>query len=249
MNLLVLGASGGCGRHVVRHALARGHAVTALVRAETAYEAPVGAVVVRGDVLDTVVIAAALRGCDAVISCLGIRRHWPRNPWSRLLSPPDFTSRAAASLVAAMRNASVERVLAISAAGVADSAPRMSRVLRWLFGHSQIGAAYRDLAAMEAVYSASGLDWTAVRPVTLTNGRARAARETARFGLASMIARESVALWLLDHLDGTASRTPMIGSMASGPELVRPRRLDLAAGNRQGISRRPETPRADVREV
>jgi putative NADH-flavin reductase len=209
VNLLVLGASGGCGRHVVRHAIARGHAVTAIVRPETACELP-GARVIRGDVLADGVIAAAARGHDAVISCLGIRRRWPRNPWSRLVSPPDLTARAAAAIIAAMRAARLERVLAISAAGVGDSAPRMNWVMRFLVARSRIGAAYRDLAAMEDVYAASGLAWTCVRPVTLTPGRPRRVKEVDRFGLTATIAREAVALWLLDHLTAPEPRSPMI---------------------------------------
>jgi putative NADH-flavin reductase len=209
MNLLVLGASGGCGRHVVRHALARGHAVTAIVRPATACDLP-GARVVEGDVLADGVIEAAMRGHDAVISCLGIRRRWPRNPWSRLVSPPDLTSRTAAAIVAAMRSARVERVVAISAAGVGDSAPRMNWVMRFLVARSRIGAAYRDLARMEAVYAASDLDWTCVRPVTLTSGRAKPVAEVDRFALTGSISREAVAGWLLDHVARPGPRFPMI---------------------------------------
>ena len=203
MKLLVLGATGGCGRHFVRHAVARGHDVVSIVRRDVA----VPGAIVRDDVLAA--IPEAARGCDAVISCLGIRRRWPRNPWSRMISPPDFTSRAAAAIVAAARDAKIERVIAISAGGVADSWPRMSALLRLVFAHSRIGDAYRDLAAMEAIYAASLLDWTCVRPTTLTDGRARGVRETDRYPLTAMIPREAVALWMLDHLrDG--ARTPMI---------------------------------------
>jgi putative NADH-flavin reductase len=212
MQLVVLGASGGCGRHVVAHALARGHAVTAVVRPETGYEAPPGAHVVRADILRDGTLVEVVRGCDAVVSCLGIRRRFPRNPWSRMLSPPDLTSRAATAIVAAMRAARVERVIAISAAGVADSAPRMNRLLRFVFDHSRIGDAYRDLAVAEGVFAASRLDWTCARPVTLSPRRARPVREVEFYGLTATIPRESVAVWMLDHLAGAPSRTPMIAA-------------------------------------
>jgi putative NADH-flavin reductase len=212
MQLVVLGASGGCGRHVVAHALARGHAVTAVVRPEAAYTAPTGATVARANVLDNGELARVVAGHDAIVSCLGIRRRFPRNPWSRMLSPSDLTSRAAAAIVAAMRAARLERVISISAAGVADSAPRMNRWLRWLFEHSRIGDAYRDLAVAESIFAASHLDWTCVRPVTLSPSRARPAREVDFYGLTAMIPRESVAIWMLDHLAGAVSRTPMIAA-------------------------------------
>ena len=210
MRLLVLGASGGCGRHVVRHAIARGHDVTALVRPTTTYQAPAGATVVRDDVLAPGALASIVPGHDVVISCLGIRRRWPRNPWSRLISPPDLAATSADRVIEAMHGAGARRLLAISAAGVGDSALRMNRVMRWLVAHSRIGDQYRDLAVMEDRLAATDLDWCAVRPVTLTARRARPVREVDRFGLTAMIARESVALWLLDHLAGGGDRTPMI---------------------------------------
>lgn len=193
MKIAVFGASGGCGRHVLAQAVARGWDVTAIVRAPL--EVP-GVRVVECD-LD------AIAGADAVISCLGIRRRHPRNPWSRMMSPPDFTSTSAAKIVTAMRKHGVDKLVAISAAGVGDSAARLSWPLRLLFGSSQIGVAYRDLAAMEEVYATSGARCLIARPVTLTNGAVRPAREVARFGLFSTISRASVAAWMLDHIGDT----------------------------------------------
>lgn len=54
LRLLILGASGRCGRWAVRLAAEAGHRVTALVRPETAYEPPAGVDVVRGSAFDWV---------------------------------------------------------------------------------------------------------------------------------------------------------------------------------------------------
>ena len=99
MNLLVLGASGGCGRWICRLAAERGHHVRALVRPETAFDPPAGVDVVLGEVLEPGTLGAALVGRDAVLSALGIVRRWPLNPWSALASPPDLTARVARDLV------------------------------------------------------------------------------------------------------------------------------------------------------
>jgi uncharacterized protein YbjT (DUF2867 family) len=75
---------------------------------------------------------------------------------------------------------------------------------------------YADLAAMEAIYRASRLDWLAVRPVTLVDAKAPSdrARVVSRFGLLSTISRADVAAWLLrvvtDPPPAAAERTPMI---------------------------------------
>lgn len=66
--ILVTGASGFIGRHVVDAAARRGYDVVALVRDPGAYRAPHHRVSVAvGDVRDAASIGAAVRGCEAVI--------------------------------------------------------------------------------------------------------------------------------------------------------------------------------------
>ena len=66
--VLVTGASGFIGRHVVEAAALRGYEVVALVRNECTYRAPQQSVVVTtGDVRDPESVGSALSGCDAVI--------------------------------------------------------------------------------------------------------------------------------------------------------------------------------------
>ncbi len=216
MNLLVLGASGGCGRWLVRLAAERGgHAVTALVRPSTPFEAPPGVRVCRAEVLDPEAIDQAVHGQDIVFSCLGLRRAGP-SPWARLLSPPDLTTRVTSRLVESMRRHGVNRIVAISAGGVGESVDRLSRPVRWLIGSGNIRVAYRDLANMEQVLTQSGLEWLAVRPVTLSNGPVTGrACSVARYGLASTIRRADVAAWMLQAAQSAAPfvpRTVLLGT-------------------------------------
>lgn len=216
MKLLVFGASGQCGRWLVRLGATRGHAITAFVRPGTIYTAPDGVHVVRGDVLDADSVMAVATGHDAILSCLGPQRMSPANPFSALRSPPAFCQRSAAHIVAAATAAGIRQVSAISAAGVADSAPQLPAAMRWLLAHSTIGEMYRDLGEMEKLFASSTLDWFAVRPVTLVNAApSRRAREVTRFGSLSVIGRADVAQWMLERLAPCAAeravRTPMIG--------------------------------------
>ena len=69
--LLVLGATGGTGRHVVTQALVRGFNAAVLARfAEKAGNLS-GAKVVVGNALDEAALRPALDGCDSVVSALG----------------------------------------------------------------------------------------------------------------------------------------------------------------------------------
>ncbi|UCF68825.1 MAG: NAD(P)H-binding protein [Acidobacteriota bacterium] len=202
MRLFVAGASGRCGRQVVQQGRERGHDVTALSRPDTPFDSPEGVRVVRGEVLDAEMVQRALPEHGAVISCLGIRRVRPAHPWSPLASPSDFAECSARVLVDAMKRSAVRRIIAVSAAGVGDSAPDLPLVMRFLVRYSNVGLSYRDLERMERVYRHSGLDWLAVRPITLANGRPTGnVREKARYKTFSRVRRADVATYLLDAVE------------------------------------------------
>jgi uncharacterized protein YbjT (DUF2867 family) len=218
MNLLVLGASGGCGQWLVRLAQERGHHVRALVRPATPFNPPAGTEVIRGEVLEEGVLDRALEGCETVLSALGIQRKTPWNPWSALASPPDLATQVAGQLVEAMPGHGVRRVVAISAGGVGESVRQMHPLLRWLIANSNVAASYRDLEGMEAVFAGSGLDWLAVRPTTLRAGPPTGTVQVVQhFGLFNRTTRGDVAAWMLaaaERPEPFTERTPMIGTAA-----------------------------------
>lgn len=196
MRLLILGASGGCGRWLTRLAAER-HDVTALARPGAPLDAPARVTVRRGDPTDPDTLDRLLAGHDAVLSCLGLRRAG-RSPWAPLRSPADLTERVAHALVPAMRANGIGRLVAISAAGVGDSFERLSWPVRRLVTTGNVAVAYRDLAAMERTLAAGGVEWLAVRPVTLVDGAPTGrARPVDRYGLASTIRRSDVAAFML----------------------------------------------------
>jgi putative NADH-flavin reductase len=211
MRLIVFGASGACGRHVVRIAVAHGHSVTAVVRPETPFESP-GASVVRGDVLSAKLVASVMAGHDAVVSCLGMRY---AHPWAKRRSPDDFTSRATSNILAGMKAAGVRRISVVSAAGVGSSRPTLNWPMRVLLATSNVGVAYHDLERVEALLQGSDLDWQAVRPTTLTNGRARGrVRSVERYTATAHVSREDVSMFLVEAVEAGsfAARTPMIST-------------------------------------
>ncbi len=210
MKIAVFGASGNCGRHFVRLAAARGHTITAVVREGSKADSAPNVAVSRGDVLDAAFVGRTVRGHDAVMSGLGIRY---RHPWSARQSPDDFISRASAHIVDGMRAAGVRRITVISAAGVGDSRSVLNLPMRFLLATSNVGVAYADLERVEAVLRASGLDWQAVRPTTLSHKAATGrVRQTDRYPATATIPREDVAAFMLEELERPefSSRTPMI---------------------------------------
>jgi dihydroflavonol-4-reductase len=69
--VLITGAAGFVGSHVVGALLARGVEVVALIRSGSAVPASASVEVARGDVLDSSAVRAAARGCDGAIHCAG----------------------------------------------------------------------------------------------------------------------------------------------------------------------------------
>lgn len=72
MKVLVLGATGGTGRLIVRDAVAKGHSAVALVRSKARASDLAGADLIEGDARDESALIRALDGCDAVVSSLGV---------------------------------------------------------------------------------------------------------------------------------------------------------------------------------
>mgnify|MGYP001820110548 CR=1 FL=1 len=170
MRILLLGASGRVGSRFGRLAAEKHHQVTALVRPSTTYDPPPGVRVVRGQVTEPSVLHELLPGHDVVVSCLGLRRT-SKLPWARLLSPPDLVADVTQRLVSLMPESGVRRFVLLSAGGVGGTRYQSGWLVKRMIDAGNIGVAYRDLAAAEKTLEGSRLDWLAVQPVTLTDGK------------------------------------------------------------------------------
>ena len=165
MDITVFGATGGTGRHVVEQALDDGHRVTAVVRDPGRLPVPPreGFVVFTARLDDRAAVLGAVADADAVVDVLGVRES----------GPTTFRADTARVVTAAMRDAGVRRLVAVSASGAhtaGDSLPirlLVKPVLGRFLRHQ-----FADMRAMEDVVRESGLDWTIVLPPRLTEGPA-----------------------------------------------------------------------------
>ena len=195
MKLLVIGATSGIGLLTVKEALARGHEVRAMGRSAAAMGIDDPKLErFPGDALDAGDVARALDGVDAVIQALGITES-VKMLWEEVT----LFSGATRILIPAMKEAGIARLLVVTGFGAGRSSKAMSAIER--LGHRAIlGKPYADKDRQEAMVMDSGLDWTIVRPVILTNnrgtGRYRVLKdpETWRNGL---IPRADVAHYLV----------------------------------------------------
>ena len=160
--LLVLGATGGTGRHIVREALDASYEVTAFVR-NSAHKLPAHqrlTIMIGGVVDDPLGLARAMQGQDVVISALGR---------GQSLKSTNLIQRSVPPILAGMKTHGIRRLIFTSAIGVGETirdAPLFSRiVIRVLLSNI-----YADKVAGEAEILRSDLDWTLVQPAQLTNG-------------------------------------------------------------------------------
>ena len=160
-NIIVFGATGRSGSAVIKQALKAGYSVTAFVRDPGKMETSNPKLrVVSGDVLDPASVERAVAGQDAVVSCLGaglkgrVRSEGTRN------------------IIRAMERAGVSRLISQSSLGVGDSRANLNFFWKRIMFGLLLRKAYADHGVQEKYIRESRLDWTIVRPASLTEEEA-----------------------------------------------------------------------------
>ena len=208
-HVIVLGATGRTGLELVQQALARGYAVTAVVRDPTRLGLEDGNLQIAvADMLKPDEVRAALdRPADAVVSALGI---FPRKPSTEL-------SDGFRHVLDAMQAAGHRRLVCITSFGCGDTARQAPLLLRWFAFGYLFRYAIQDKDRQEDMVRNSGLDYTIVRPAGLYDGESPGEplvwegdkpAEVKRF----KVSRRAVAEYCLNSLDdaNTIGRTVII---------------------------------------
>lgn len=196
MKLVLLGANGRTGAHVLREALARGATVTAVVRSpgkcpDFRHDR---LRVVIGDPCDGGFLSAVFRGQDAVISTLGGRR-----PTKKATS---VYPASADAIVEAAWATGLKKVVVTSSALLFPADRPMDRLLKTL-----VGNVVRSAARMEKILGSTKLDVAVARCGFLTNAgetRYRAMAGALPDG-GSSVSRQSLAQFLVDTVQGSWS--------------------------------------------
>jgi nucleoside-diphosphate-sugar epimerase len=206
MKLVVLGANGRTGEKVVREALDRGTAVTAVVRSdakrpEIRHDLLSVAV---GDPCDTAFLACIFCGQDAIISALGGRR-----PTKKATS---IYYASADAIVGAASQAGIRKVLVTSSALLFPPKRPLDRLLKVL-----VPNVVRSAIRMEHTLRGADLDVVVARCGFLTDSTER--RYRAESGAlpvdGSFVARLSLAAFLVDMVFSPWSGYQVYG--VSGP--------------------------------
>jgi uncharacterized protein YbjT (DUF2867 family) len=186
MKVLVAGANGQIGQYIVRMLAEEGHEVRAMIRDEDQAQGlrELGGEPVVADLEGEV--AHTVEGCDAVIFSAG------GGPGSGAEKKETIDRGGAIKLVDAAREHGARRYVMVSAIGAADPEAGSEAMQPYLFAKAQADQALQE----------SGLDYTIVRPGSLTDeagtGTVEAAPSLSRRG---QIPREDVARTLVVTLE------------------------------------------------
>ena len=205
MKVLVIGATGLTGTHLVRKLLARGDEVTALVRTPSSYDVKHDRLhVIQGEARDPASLERACANQDAVISAFG----------PRTLKKDDIQEVFMKNLVTTMEKTGVKRLINLSAWGAGDSIHHSNWFMK-LFFALVLKNLYADKNRGELHLLASSLDYVNVRPGRLTNGRARGSVRAVSEpnGVQPWLTREDLADFMISQLseDMWIRKSPLIG--------------------------------------
>ncbi|MEV0124407.1 NAD(P)H-binding protein [Streptomyces sp. NPDC050703] len=198
-DIVVFGAGGRAGRRTVAEARRRGHRVTAVVRDPARYGGPAdsGVRVAAGDVTEAADVAALADGHDAAVNAAAVHGEGT--------DPEAFFTGAAHALVTGLRQAGVDRLIAV---GLSTLLPGPDGVR--LLDAPGFPAEFRPFCLAHAagldLLRAQGatLDWLYVSPsgdFDHDGGRTGRYRTRALGDLADRVSYEDFALVLLDEID------------------------------------------------
>ncbi len=206
MRVLLLGATGRIGSLCLSTALADGHDVVALVRQPERVASDDRLKLVAGDTQDSVALARAADGVDAVLAAMGPRANTPEEEAA--------LEQGMRTVVATMRSLGIRRVVTLSGAGVSipgDEKPVVDRLMSKLvgrFARHVLGAKQREYE----VLAGSDLEWTALRPPLVTDGATAGYRLDLRLTPGARVRRADVAQALVDQLEDRTylARAPFV---------------------------------------
>jgi putative NADH-flavin reductase len=194
--ILIIGATGRTGRHLVSQALDRGYAVTAFARDPSSIELRHPRLsIAQGNVLDRASVEAAMAGHHAVISALGHRQYW---------SLRRTHAEGTRNILLAMQRHGVRRLVCLTSLGIGDSAGRLGMPYNLLVIPLLLPIYFWDKARQERVIAQSDVEWIIVRPGSLNNGvkreRVNTGTRVGSYLWTVRVSRANVADFMLNQL-------------------------------------------------
>jgi putative NADH-flavin reductase len=160
--ITIFGADGRTGSLVVKEAIEQGYSVTAFVYSESARDyLPKDIEIVQGDVMSKEDVSRAVDGCDVVVSVVGHIKG----------SDPLMQTKGIENITQAMKEQGVDRIISLTGTGVREEGDKITvldRVANFMISKIDPERVNDGIKHTE-VLKGSGLDWTVLRVLKLSN--------------------------------------------------------------------------------
>lgn len=196
MKVVIFGANGKTGILLVEQALAKGHHVIAYIRrpGSIMIENPKLKIVV-GNLNEPLKMKDAVTGADACISALG---------GGSLTKHSSEMIHGIKTIVSVLEIAKVHRFIYLSSLGAGESLYLIPQPLRFLLSKVLLRVPLADHNANEDTIRKSKLQWTLVRPGSLTDGQLsgnlKHGSDKTRIKGGASISRSNVASFMIQQL-------------------------------------------------
>ncbi|MFT5573874.1 MAG: putative NADH-flavin reductase [Cryomorphaceae bacterium] len=160
LNILIFGGSSGIGLETTRLALERGHNVTSITRRPE--RMPIehkNLANLKGDITKPETYSQQFNGQNIIISSIGLGSREPTTVYSGGMQ----------SVLQAMQEAEVQRVISITGIGAGDSKGHGGFFYDRILNPLMLKEDYKDKTRQEQILRNSSAKWTIVRPGFLTN--------------------------------------------------------------------------------
>lgn len=162
MKIVIFGASGRTGQHLLTQALESGHAVTAFARTPGKISTNHDRLrIVQGDIHHPAEVDLAIQGQDVVLCALGMNKG----------EPATALAEGTRNIIQAMQKHGVRRIINVSAAGFSGERADflVGKLLFWYFNH-YLKKLFEAMGRQHQVLVQSNVEWIAVRPILLDEG-------------------------------------------------------------------------------
>lgn len=201
--IAIIGATGRTGNIITKLSIERGFFPVCLIRENSKDKLKNEISTVIGSPLIFEDVRKTLEGCEAVFVALNITRKSDA-PWSKVISPVNLLNESMKNIIKASKELGIDRIITISAWGVGDSYKEINWMFRFLINKTNVGVSYKGHEDQEKLLNESGLNYTAVRPVGLSNGKLTENIIISQRGdnkLKMSISRKDVAKFMIDIVD------------------------------------------------
>lgn len=198
MNIVIFGATGSIGKHLVQQALAQEHQVSAFCRdtSKLIIKHP-NLIKIKGDVFNPQNLEATIKNQDVVIIALG----------SGNSRKSIVRSEGTQNIIAAMQKTGVQRLICQSTLGTGKSNGNLNFFWKYIMFGWFLKQVFLEHELQESYVKNSDLDWTIIRPGSFTDGK-----QTGKYrhgfshtdrSIRLKIARADVAEFILKQLHST----------------------------------------------